>query len=139
MQRFVLAIAAITFVLSPTLVRAQQDAELPVWDPSTVRTLKASVLGMMTTRRDLLVLRVKDDAGNHRVMLGPKSNLDPALTKLAAATEVEITGSVVKRGPKQRELYLAQTVKVGDKVYKVRDEQGKLLTKSGSPAPPPKK
>jgi hypothetical protein len=110
---------------------------MPQWDPNTVQTVKGTVAGTRAGGQvEMIVVALKADTGeSHVVMLGPKQVLDPALAALAAATPIEVTGSRVK-GP-QRELILASKVKVGDKEYTVRNEQGQLLDKDGQPAKMP--
>ena len=57
------------------------------------------------------------------------------VASLAAATPIEVTGSKVKG--RERDLILASKVKVGDKEYVVRNEQGQLLGKDGQPVKAP--
>ena len=106
---------------------------LPPWDPSTVQTVKGTVAveKAMAPRAGAFVIGVKTENGTELVFLGPQQTLDPALASLSLNTPVEVTGSKVK-GP-QRELILASKVKVGDKEYTLRDDQGQLLGKDGQP------
>ena len=138
MKRVVLALCAIALIVCPgTFANAQKVKKNPEpqWDPKTVKTLKVVVMGVTASRQgDIIFLRVKDDAGEHLLMLGPKSSLDPSLARIAASTEAEVTASAVKRGKKQRELLLASVIKVKDKVYRLRDDQGQFLEKGSPPA-----
>ena len=142
MRRILIALCAIALVSASGSIASAQRAKKnpePKWDPSTVKTLKVVVMGVTASRQgDLVFLRVKDEAGEHLVMLGPKASVDPVLTRIPASTEAEITASAVKRGKRKRELLLASVVKVKDKVYKLRDEQGQFLEKKTSDAPPKK-
>ena len=137
MKRVALVLCIIAVIACPALAHAQKVKKKnpePEWDPKTVKTFKVVVMGVTASRTgELVFLRVKDDGGEHLVMLGPKPTLDPALARMPASTEAEITASVVRRGKKSRELLLASIVKVKDKVYRLRDEQGQFLEK-GPPA-----
>jgi hypothetical protein len=134
MRGIVLALCAVAIIACPAFSEAQKATRKnpePQWDPKTVKTLKVVVMGVTSSRSgDLVFLRVKDDAGEHLVMLGPKGALDPALARIPASTEAEITASAVKRGKKSRELLLASVVKVKDKVFRIRDDQGQLIDKT---------
>ena len=140
MRRFVVALCAIALVAAPGSLASAQKVKKnpePKWDPNTVKTMKVVVMGVTASRQgDLVFLRVKDDAGEHLVMLGPKTSLDPSLGRIPASTEAEITASAIKRGKKKRELLLASVVKIKDKVYKIRDDQGQFVKE---PTPSPKK
>jgi hypothetical protein len=138
MQRIVLALFAVTLALPCAVATAQREKQgLPVWDPNTVRTVKMTVVGITSGRRaDVVFLKVKDATGEHLLMLGPKATVDPGLMRIPASTEVEVTASVVKRGKRDRRLFLASVVKVHDKVYRIRDDQGRLVDKNGQPIAP---
>ena len=136
MKRVVLALCAVSIIAFPAFAHAQKAKRNPEpqWDPKTVKTFKVVVMGVTSSRQgDLVFLRVKDDGGEHLLMLGPKASLDPALARMAASTEAEVTVSAVKRGKKSRELLLASVIKVKDKVYRIRDDQGQFLEKASPP------
>jgi hypothetical protein len=117
------------------------EATIPRFDPSTVQTFSGTVLIEEGTqsRVELQVMLVRAGRQDIRtVVLGPRRLLDPALTKVAAKTAVEVTASMVTKDGQP--FYLASSVKIADKQYKVRDEQGHLLSKDGKPIDwPPKK
>src|SRR5262249_18317110 len=123
MKRVALVLCIIAVVACPALAHAQKAKTKnpePEWDPKTVKTFKVVVMGVTASRTgELAFLRVKDDGGEHLVMLGPKASLDPALARMPASTEAEITASVVRRGKKSRELLLASVAKGKDKGYRL--------------------
>jgi hypothetical protein len=107
--------------------------QIPAWDPSTVQTLRGTVTSEKAggPRSDVFVIFLKTETGNEVVFLGPQQFLDPALATLGPDTPVEVTGSKVKG--KQRDFILASRVKVGDREYLLRNDQGQLLGKDGQP------
>jgi hypothetical protein len=107
--------------------------QVPPWDPSTVQTVKGTVASEQARgpRSDIFVVVLKTENGNEFVVLGPQQILDPALASLIPDTPVEVTGSKVKG--KRRDFILASRVKVGDREYMLRNDQGQLLGKDGQP------
>jgi hypothetical protein len=107
--------------------------QIPPWDPSTVQTVRGTVTSEQARgpRSNVFLISLKTETGNEVVFLGPQQILDPALTRLSPDTPVEVTGSKVKG--KQRDFILASRVKVGDREYMLRNDQGQFLGKDGQP------
>lgn len=144
MHKVMIAVATLFLLASGDAGWAQQAPRqggaraMPKWDSSTVQTVKGTVASTREGGQvEMIVIALKADTGeSHLVMLGPKQVIDPALASLATATPIEVTGSKVK-GP-QREFILASKVKVGDKEYAVRNDQGQILGKDGQPVRAPR-
>jgi hypothetical protein len=113
--------------------RGAGGQQMPPWDPSTVQTVKGTVASekAMGPQSNVSVIFLKTETGNEVVVLGPQQILDPALASLGPDTPVEVTGSKVKG--KQRDFILASRVKVGDREYTLRNDQGQFLGRDGQP------
>ena len=143
MSRVAGAVVATIVMLTGGLALAQQPrrgggGSLPPWDPGTVTTVRGTVAGEREMgARQMVVVNLRTDAGPLTVVLGPQASLDPTLQKLAQGTEIEVTGSRVKRGGggrQERELLISSVVKMGGKEYRLRDEQGNPI-QTMPPAP----
>jgi hypothetical protein len=138
MHRMSAVVVGLVIALSMTTAWTQMPqrggAGVPVWNPSTVQTFSGTVVAEkeIGRRADTYAVLVKTAADQRRVVLGPKQALDPALTSLTPNTPIEVTASKVMNG----RLYLASSVKVAGKVYKLRDDQGHMLGTDGKPLQP---
>ncbi|MBI4635626.1 MAG: hypothetical protein HY727_04690 [Candidatus Rokubacteria bacterium] len=95
-----------------------------------------SISGTVAGKREIgqakvVMVNLKTDSGQIAVMLAPKNLLDPGLTEMKGSDSVEVTGSKVKHN--ERDVILAKTVKVGDKEYTLRKDEGQVLGKDGNP------
>jgi hypothetical protein len=124
-------LATLAVALFATVAVAQQ---IPKWDPNTVETFSGTVMKEKETGKkgDLEYLLVKPADGPARaVVLGPKRALDPGLTSIQESTTVDVTAC--KSDWKGRPIWLASSVKVAGKEYKLRDARGLLLDAAGKP------
>ncbi len=97
------------------------------YDPQTVETVSGEVTEVqkMPGMAAGVHLQVKTDKETLSVIMGPASYLEQQKVTLAAGDKVEIKGSRVKHP--QRAMLIAGELKKGDRVVKLRDEQGKPL------------
>jgi hypothetical protein len=103
---------------------------------NTVETLQGQVVkvqrGPMRQggKGNFVRFTLQTDKGPLPVFLGPASYVDKQALKLAAGDKVEVKGSLLT-GPKGRSAITAVEVMKGDRVLKLRDNQGNPLWPRG--------
>lgn len=107
--------------------RGFAPADAPRYNPDTVTTLRGAVTAVEVLpegggRRGGLHLTLHHDGKTIEVHLGPSWFVEKEAFKPGKGDTVEITGSLV--GKEGGSYLIAREVKKGDKVLKLRDEQG---------------
>lgn len=95
-----------------------------MYNPQTVTTIKGTVesLGPKGRRRQHESRIIKTDQGSILVHLGPTRYMNQLQIQLNPGDAVEVTGSKVEMGG--RTMLMAKEVKVGGKIFQLRDDQG---------------
>jgi hypothetical protein len=123
----ILALLSLISLLPPALAQTAERAAGPFsYDASEEVTLSATVLSVLTKPFPGMIM------GSHLLLTTPSGTMDASLgtfglrgnAVLSAATgqQVEITG--VMKTVKDKQVFLARTVKVGGRVYTIRNEHG---------------
>jgi len=124
-KAFVIALV-LALVPSTFLQAQQQGGKGPRYNPATVVTLTGTVenVTQQTTsgRWSGTHLSLKTDDGIIDVHLGPTRFLKDQGLTVTAGQKIEVTGSKIKY--QNTDALIARTVKVGEKTFELRDEQG---------------
>jgi hypothetical protein len=124
---FMLLFVSLISLLPPALAQTAERAAGPFsYDASKEVTLNATVLGVLTKPSPGMIM------GSHLLLTTPSGAVDASLgtfglrgngaLPVAAGQQVEVTG--VMKMVKDKQVFLARTVKVGGHVYTMRNEQG---------------
>jgi len=118
---------AAILVLTGTLFAQGMGHRRQLYDASTVTTFTgvlSKVDSIATPRGNAYILRytVKDTSGNISVVVGPTFYLDQQSVTFNAGDTVTVTGSKVQFD--QGDVVMAATISSGNKILKLRDENG---------------
>jgi len=111
------------------------EARGPIYDPDTVTTLHGTVTAVEVVAvergRSGGLHLIRDVAGSKKeVHIGPTWFLDRESIKFSKGDVVDVTGSLVRNN-----YVIAREVKKGEKVLKLRDDQGFPLWAGGPRRP----
>ena len=123
----VLALLSLISLLPPALAQTAERAAGPFsYDASQEVTLNATVLSVLTKPSPAMVM------GSHLLLATPSGPVDASLGRfglmgkgalsVAPGQQVEVTG--VMKTAKDKQVFLARTVKAGGLVYTIRNEHG---------------
>jgi hypothetical protein len=126
-NRKALLIALLLALIPSTLLQAQQSGgKPPRYNPATVVTVTGTVENVTqqatSGRWSGTHLSLKTDDGIIDVHLGPTQFLTDQGLTVTAGQKIEVTGSKIKY--ENTDALIARTVKVGEKTFELRDEQG---------------
>jgi hypothetical protein len=133
------ALAAVFLLfLAAAMAAAQEGVKSPFdYNPQTVETLKGLVVSVSPGVHDptpqLVIIQVSTAGETLPVWLGPNWFVESRGLKISALDRVEVTGSRLRLDG--RPVILAAQVKKGDKILKLRNDQGQPLW---GPQPPAK-
>lgn len=124
---FILALLSLVSPLPPVLAQTAERVAGPFsYDASREVTLNATVLSVLTKPSPGMIM------GSHLLLTTPSGPVDASLGRFGVmgkgalsvvpGQQVEVTG--VMKTVKDKQVFLARTVKVGGQVYTIRNEHG---------------
>lgn len=124
---FILALLPLISLSRPALAQTAESAAGPFrYDASQEVTLDATVLSVLTKPSPGMTM------GSHLLLTTPSGPVDASLgtfglqgkgaLSVVTGQQVEVTG--VMKTVKDKQVFLARTVKVGGQVYAIRNEHG---------------
>lgn len=124
---FMLALLSLISLLPPALAQTAERAAGPFsYDASQEVTLNVTVLSVLTKPSLGMIM------GSHLLLTTPSGSVDASLgafglrgkgaLTVVTGQQVEVTG--VMKTIKDKQVFLARTLKVGGQVYTIRNEHG---------------